>query len=77
MGACWIKMAANDSSNAGATENQIHVIENEAGASLTDKSGKVSTVVLSVSYEASKVESSIAPVTSHEIAQASHQLPSP
>ncbi len=79
MGACRIKMAANENSTAGHSdnENQVHVIQNEAGASLTDKFGKVSTVVLSVSYEASKVESSIAPVTSHEIAQASHQLPSP
>jgi hypothetical protein len=74
MGACRIKMAAKDNSNAGHsnTENQVHVIQNEAGASLTDTSGKVSTVVLSVSYEASKIESSSAPVTSNEIAQNQH-----
>jgi hypothetical protein len=74
MGACRIKMVVSNAGHSD-TENQVHVIQNEAGASLTDKSGKVSTVVLSVSYEASKVESSSAPVTSHEIAQAeaSHQ----
>ena len=57
MGACWIKMAANDTCNAGHsdTENQVHVIQNEAGASVTDKFGKVSTVVLSVCTKRAKL----------------------
>jgi hypothetical protein len=58
MGSFRIKMAANDK---GRPKKQIHVLQNEAGTSVTDKSGTVSTVVLSVTYDSEASPASPAP----------------
>lgn len=58
MGSFRIKMAVNDK---GRPKKQIHVLQNEAGTSVTDKSGTVSTVVLSVTYDSEASPASPAP----------------
>ena len=67
MGSFRIKKAANDK---GRPKQQIQVLQNEAGTNVTDTCGKVSTAVLSLTYESEAASpASPAPQKSHAFAQ--------